>query len=432
VPVTVYYYVKEELEETMRRANVKLIVNQPQQQHNKNKSKYKKNFIELAIEAKQQESLRDSIKQLQALVKGVHVQCNERQFRYFTTPVGREFVAQLASNNTCDINVEMRLRAIVIFGGRPARERLRRTIEAKKAEVDVEEDQMFERFDDKPSGFIKRLIKQYGVDLKTMYTETGASYISINFLRHVIEFHGDKDSLIACKAVTKKVVEEMTSLVGGSSKKKDDSGGKECPVCFDELETTSHQLEVCCHSYCKECFRGMCQHAVQNKGFPMNCAKDGCDEIVSIQDIIEFVELKDIVPIAVEQLVATHKDEYKYCITPDCRNIYRVSKHPDPDPYACAVCQVQICAFCNKEFHAGLNCRFESRRDDQNLDEWLKGNPKDRGLCPSCSAPIEKIAGCMHITCSSCKKHVCWRCKKAVFENSNDCYNHMARCGGIF
>ena len=362
--MAVYDTLKEELERTMKDSNVKLAKNRVKDK----KGKINKNQIELTIKAKRQDDLRDSVKQLHTIVNGEHVQCSERQFRYFTkSRVGRELIAQQEIANFCKINMDYQLRELMIFGGLADREQVKRVLETKKPEVDIEEDQGFEeRFDDKPTGFIKSLIKKYGVSLEKLSEETGVSHININYLRHVIEFRGEKNSLVACKTLMGRFVDEMlTSSNGGNSnksktKKKTKNKGSsrrnvKCPSCFDELGTASHQLEVCSHSYCKECFRRMCDQALKRKTLPILCIEDSCNQVVSLHDIIEFVELKEIVTIAVELLVA--KDKYNHCVTPNCQNIYRVTKQPNPGPYICDVCHVTICRYCRTVFHTNLQCK---------------------------------------------------------------------------
>ena len=52
--------------------------------------------------------------------------------------------------------------------------------------------------------------------------------------------------------------------------------------------------------------------------------------------------------------------------------------------------------------------------------------------CPYCHFPVEKISGCNHISCR-CGKHWCYKCGKAWFDTSQECYAHMSReHGGCF
>lgn len=417
---TLYHLIKENLETQFNEMDdATLEINQ--------NVKGKAANVELAVEANEMENLTKTTKALQDLVKGEHVQFAEHQFRYFLTPLGHEFIESLKKENSCIINIDKRVRSIVIFGNRTIRQKVKMQVEEKKALINLNEDDWVMRLDSMPIGFIKKLIKTYKINLESLYNSTGVSYIEVNFVRRIIKFTGSNESLIGCKSA----MDEIAAQMGVDVDRIVDRRG-ECPICFDVLETASHQLELCTHSYCKECFQMMCQNALQSKELPMKCAKDDCDQLISINDMLEHLEAKDIVPVAVEQLVAQHGDRYKYCLTPDCLNVYVSSTQPDPDPFHCVVCQAHICAYCDAEYHPGLRCYFSQRKDDDNLKQWLAENQRDRGLCPKCSAPIERSDGCLHITCSLCKGHVCWRCKTAVFDSSGECYDHLGLCGGIF
>lgn len=51
--------------------------------------------------------------------------------------------------------------------------------------------------------------------------------------------------------------------------------------------------------------------------------------------------------------------------------------------------------------------------------------------CPRRKTPMEKTAGCNHMTCGGCKAQICWACM-AVFEVSEHCYDHMRKKHGGF
>ena len=66
---------------------------------------------------------------------------------------------------------------------------------------------------------------------------------------------------------------------------------------------------------------------------------------------------------------------------------------------------------------------------DVAFQKWIQG--KDVKKCP-CGIYIEKIEGCFHMTCSECKKHLCWLCL-AIFDTSDLCYAHLSQMhGGCF
>ena len=45
----------------------------------------------------------------------------------------------------------------------------------------------------------------------------------------------------------------------------------------------------------------------------------------------------------------------------------------------------------------------------------------DKCSCPKCTAPVDKIEGCNHMTCF-CKTQFCYTCKKEFEKNKYDRY----------
>ena len=430
IPSTTFHFIENDIQKLKTTLEIKLTINEKKHTNRKRNEMLQKKQVEISIQAKEMDQLQDANVLLLDLVKGEQVRCNERQFRFFTTPIGREFINYHRNQNTCEISLKPRQRSIVVFGSLECRQKLGKLLRQKRDAMDqLNHEAWTANFAEKPVGFIKKFIKKYGYDLEKLYNITKVNLVNINFLCHTIEFEGSKESLQKCKDA----VQELSDEINEEAEFQEEMDGdrRECPICFDTIETTSHQLEICSHSYCVECFKGMCHHAVQNKALPVVCAEDGCDIKVSVHDLMEVLHPQDLVPGAVERFVARNEEEYKYCTTPDCMNIYCISRMPSPDePFHCVLCEAMICTYCHKPFHAGLPCELLRRAGDDGLAEWLTGDKENRGLCPVCTAPIERTDGCNHINCLLCRKHICWRCKKAVFESAADCYQHLSTCGG--
>jgi hypothetical protein len=78
---------------------------------------------------------------------------------------------------------------------------------------------------------------------------------------------------------------------------------------------------------------------------------------------------------------------------------------------------------CSEIEHIGLNCEnakranriarrfFQSEADKKEHEElsemWMRSFCRN---CPKCRVPIQKMQGCNHISCKSCRHEFCWKC----------------------
>ena len=96
-------------------------------------------------------------------------------------------------------------------------------------------------------------------------------------------------------------------------------------------------------------------------------------------------------------------------------------------------CGETFCFGCNhKMAHAPISCEqleaWEKDFDDGgDEDIWIKLNTKP---CPKCKVPIEKNAGCMHITCKSCGHGFCWLCMGGK-ESHGGTDGHIYQCNTV-
>ena len=92
-----------------------------------------------------------------------------------------------------------------------------------------------------------------------------------------------------------------------------------------------------------------------------------------------------------------------------CPNASPSQKHL---PCCRCSCGFSFCYTCGSEYHSPVSCsivrqwQLKCANEADNLN-WILENAKP---CPSCSRPIEKNHGCMHMTCSVCKHEFCWLC----------------------
>jgi len=208
-----------------------------------------------------------------------------------------------------------------------------------------------------------------------------------------------------------------------------------CPLCFEE-PTQPFPL-ACRHMYCTGCLKHMLISATDGKSIPICCIGDGgrCKTAIPLPVIERFispVRLTRMFENSFRVHLEQHPNEYRFCPTPDCTHIYRVSKE-DSAVIQCPACLIETCSHCHKSPHRGLTCEenmlIKSKTGQELLlERWAKGHSNVK-KCPDCGILIEKIDGCNHIHCR-CGGHVCWICAKTF---NNGIYDHLnAVHGGAY
>lgn len=204
-----------------------------------------------------------------------------------------------------------------------------------------------------------------------------------------------------------------------------------CPICYD---TASQPIEINCkHIYCSSCLRHYILSTLDNHSFPLKCMGDDatCNHHFSLPLIRKFLppqRFEQLITAAFTSYLDKNQETFKYCITPDCSQIYRATVLPYE--LQCPSCFLEICTACHTEGHAGMSCA--EKRQHKNLEEqerllrtWAGENNVKQ--CPSCRVWVEKVEGCHHISCK-CGVHFCWICA-GVFD-ANRIYTHMTEVHG--
>jgi len=194
---------------------------------------------------------------------------------------------------------------------------------------------------------------------------------------------------------------------------------------------TQPVLLPCGHSWCHGCLIRYLLAAIDTKSFPLTClGKEGkCGDAIPLTIARTHLSQSDfdaLVDAAFDHYIHCHPDEFRYCPTPDCTQIYRPGA---PETVLqCPSCLLRICPNCHIEAHDGFDC--PEKDGGHNLfKEWMKNH--DVKPCPGCKVPIERTEGCNHMTCTMCKTHICWVCMQ-TFPAGKGIYDHMRTVhGGI-
>ena len=207
-----------------------------------------------------------------------------------------------------------------------------------------------------------------------------------------------------------------------------------CPICYDEV---SHPVLLGCgHVYCMACFRHYLTSASDTKGFPLVCMgdEDKCRVEIPIPVILKFLlpqQFNQLIKVAFTTYLDHHPQDFRYCPTPDCNQVYRCNVDMT---LKCPSCFASVCSSCHEESHDGMTCAERKLHIDpaaqERLNEaWASENGAKK--CPTCQVWIEKTEGCNHMTCV-CGAHICWKCM-GIFSKDTDVYDHLRTVhGGIF
>ncbi|XP_050233757.1 probable E3 ubiquitin-protein ligase ARI8 [Mercurialis annua] len=205
-----------------------------------------------------------------------------------------------------------------------------------------------------------------------------------------------------------------------------------CNICFDSFTLENFTSAVCGHCFCKICYVTYITGRIHDGMgcLTMRCPEWGCKVVVD-RDMIEgFRELSDeykskynrfLVRSYVEE---SRKSIIKWCPGKDCDNAVQLFESNSRNFDVTCECSWEFCWNCQEEMHSPVDCETagnwirKNGSESENMN-WVIAYTKP---CPKCKSPIEKNAGCSHMTCRfSCKHQFCWLCL-------GDWNNHNHRC----
>jgi len=148
----------------------------------------------------------------------------------------------------------------------------------------------------------------------------------------------------------------------------DDNIEASCPICLDDFSfsdgDTQVQKLVCGHAHCTGCLHQFLVTAPERNRFPPLCIgnEDRCQvpiPIPIIQSLLSPLEFDSLVDKAPNGCIGLHAEQYKYCLTQICSQLYRVTK--DAIISTCPSCTLSLCAACRKPEHSGMPTCAERR-----------------------------------------------------------------------
>ncbi|XP_048779394.2 uncharacterized protein LOC125682846 [Ostrea edulis] len=354
--------------------------------------------------------------------------------RYLFTQDGQAKVEKIMKKTNTLILLDYRNTSMSVHGENGDREIALRKVRKYAEKLSSSRIRVFDlKGESKPPGLMKAVIVAHGVDLRGLKTSSNLSTVELDHRYHRIKMMGSDDAVNKAVKSIEEIMDHMQINVGIAA-----SNRPECGICFCEIEESDiYRLESCGHPYCRDCVKMNIESVIRNKEFPLKCFHDKCDMLWAWKDFVNmtksgFCSLQNILNSSLSSFVVGNKDKVRYCITPDCPMVYKVSDVGGR--IVCDVCRTSMCSKCHVEYHSGISCvmyQMENSNDETGLQKWMRQDPNNRRLCPNCFAGIEKNGGCQHMECRDCKSHICWICMK-FFSTSGECYGHMDKGHGTF
>ncbi|CDO73683.1 hypothetical protein BN946_scf185015.g11 [Trametes cinnabarina] len=338
---------------------------------------------------------------------------------FFGGPAGESFLRDLEQvHPNVKISADYRRRTLALFGMPEERVRVREEILAKVKILKARRTHRYPIPGDRIAGFINE-------GLAMLQRELGRENVWVDLTNLKLVVRGEEDA--------QKVAHLAVLHARQRAPRRGLLGGAECPVCFGEV---SQPVALSCgHAWCKDCLAGYLNASIDNKSFPITCLADGarCAQPISLsiaQRLLGTDEFDAVVNAAFSSYVQERPKEFHYCPTPDCPQVYRkIASRKSKSALQCPSCLVRICPHCDMEYHETMSCQDRDPEAEMLFEEWKRG--RDVKDCPNCKVPIERSAGCNHMTCVSCKIHICWACLE-TFPTSGEVYGHMRSMhGGI-
>ena len=308
----------------------------------------------------------------------------------------------------------------------------------------------------------KKLVQViYCKQLPEMKSDDDDDYVHVE-MKNNNDDDGDDEQFEATKKA-KECIEYIENLIKENENKDNDNNNdnnmevesdKVCGICFMEIEANEsfYKLKLCSCLFHSDCIGMQLLSACEPSGTrPIKCAK--CNSSISLldfQDILNSADkYKQLLLLSTHDFININPMKYKYCPTPDCKQIYFVKNNDenkkdddndkdDDNIFNCGECMKQYCLSCDVSYHFGLNCETYklSKDSDKSLSVFLDKYKSDSSTqkCPSCGTITDKLKHtCNHATCVYCKAHFCWKCLWMDKKNNKDgnlVYKHMKSAHG--
>ncbi|CAD8174160.1 unnamed protein product [Paramecium pentaurelia] len=186
-----------------------------------------------------------------------------------------------------------------------------------------------------------------------------------------------------------------------------------CLLCLSE-NMECYSLK-CQHIFCKDCWNQMIEIQLSNFIPIVKCLEYKCLERLPHKFLEQYQSYKEIL---VKRMLDNDKN-FTWCPGFLCQNIYKQEYFKQKQKCHCGL---KFCPNCKTENHYPITCDIykEITQFQESYQSWTR---LDISACPNCKRYIQKIQGCMQISCI-CGKDFCIKCSQSWNpEHGQDFYN---------
>ncbi|KZP14840.1 hypothetical protein FIBSPDRAFT_833619 [Athelia psychrophila] len=333
--------------------------------------------------------------------------------------LSQQFMDRVLQDTGAMLRIDRRLRAVKVYGERGSIEAARALVNNELALLESQEQTiLLERQS------VRFFVTRGLAILKEELGDDNATLVVSSVPAKIIIKGGE-----AARHTLSRLIEESLDA-SDVVHRAGDTGEATCPICYDAV-TLPVKLG-CGHAYCSACIRHFLTSA---STFPLVCLgdEDKCHVPIPIPVFQRFLHIQQFTHL-LETAFITHIDhrpqDFKYCTTPDCKQVYRCTTSDTASIIHCPSCLSSVCSACHEEGHEGMTCAERKLNNDPEEQERLNDELATQSgfkKCPQCAVWIEKTDGCNHMECK-CGAHICWVCM-GIF-NAQSVYEHMNTAHG--
>merc|ERR1712087_73260 len=237
----------------------------------------------------------------------------------------------------------------------------------------------------------------------------------------------------------------------------------QCDICGEEYRS-AELLDFTRGLACWSCMTSWIRVRLDDANPRVRCPFAGCSHPLDLQRLQDVLHSCPALQLQWEKLMLEEGlggiSNLFRCPTPGCENAVVLPPHkPKPavstfdrrylleplrhrstlghpikssaiQKFACTQCKREYCTACSAPWsvgavsHENASCRAVrdaclkqqgmSRTRERRSERWKAIHTRS---CPACNTPIERSAGCDHMTCAVCHHEFCWRCGGIYFRD---------------